>query len=245
MAAPIQPQQPQRDDQRKEEKREEQEKRLLEQELLDFDAYAFYEKIGAWSTLPIPKPYKRSIHVGLFRVKQVLWQPLPLTKIEERELRALSIVTGKVLALLRRVDEKGLECPYIHQVNKEVLEAAIYRCDQLKEASLKYLSTRGFFARLSQIFYRSHMLTSIKDIEFFKRRLESIAMICKHQEFTQDLLRIKREVTFRTGNVLKDPTPPAPVKNKPSFFKAPVPRPNISGVSQEPKKSELNKIPPK
>ncbi len=226
MATPVQTQQPPppREDPKKEEARkEEQEKRNLEQELMDFDAHAFYDRLLAWAEKEIPKPYKRTLHVSLFRIKQVLWQPLPLTRADEKELLSVSTATGKVLSLLRRIDQKGLECPYVHQVNKAILEQAVDKCDRLKEASGKYLQTKGLLARISQFFHKNHVLSALKDVEYLKRRLESIIVMCRHQEFAQDLMRLRREVTFRTGNILKDeaPSPAAAARPKSEIRRAP------------------------
>ncbi len=197
--------QPQRDDSKKDEARQEEvEKKNLEEELREMDAHGFYNRLKDWSTKEFPKPYYRTSHLALVQNKEMLWQPLPITRSDEREILFLSKNTGKVLSLLRRVDQKGLECPYVHQVNKESLEEAIDKCKHLEEASLLYLSSKGFLARFSQLFNRLHILRALRDIAVLQRRLEAIVIMCRHQEFAQDLMRIRREVTFRTGNVLKD-----------------------------------------
>ncbi len=194
-----------REDPRKEEsRREEQEKRAIENDLRDFDAHGFYDKLLVWSEKEIVKPYKRTLHINPFRVKQVLWQPMPLTRNDIRELEKLSTVTAQLLSLLRLADQKGLECPYIHQLNRQVLEKAIHMCDRLKDATTKYLEAKGFFAWIHHLFNRSNAENSLRDLEYFRRRLEAISMMCHHQEFAQDLIRLRREVTYRTGNILKD-----------------------------------------
>lgn len=207
MATPIPPNQasPPKEDPKKEEaRREEQAKLALEQELADFDAHLYYEQLASWIEMPIPKQYKRALHISLFKIKEVPWQPLPISRVDERSLNMISQSTRKVLDLLRRVDQKGLECPYIHQLNKHVIEQAIAKCGDLQEASKRYLNARGVSARFDQFFHKSHLLYALKDLDAFKKRLEAIFVMCRHQEFAHELMTLRRDVTFRTGNVLKD-----------------------------------------
>ena len=201
---------PKEDPRKDEARREEQEKRALEVELRDFDAHEFYDSLLQWIEKEIPKPYRRSLHINPFRIKQVLWQPMPMTKNDTQELQKFSTMTAKLLSLLRSIDQKGLECPYIHQVNRPILDKAIEKCDRLKDASLKYLQAKGFYAWLHHLFNGSHIRLAQRDLEYFKRRLDAISMMCRHQEFAQDLVRLRREVTYRTGNVLKDEDTSAP-----------------------------------
>lgn len=119
---PPNPQQQREEALRKEEARkDEQERRQLETLLWDFDALAFYEKLSAWGNYPIPQPVPHEVRVTPLRQRIVMYQPLPLSRKELSDLRQLSRESARLLYLLRAIDQKGMECPYIHQQNKQIL----------------------------------------------------------------------------------------------------------------------------
>lgn len=177
---------------KEEAKREEIEKRNLEALLRDFDSLAFYESLERWEKKPIPQPVRQQVQVTLLRQKAVYHQPLPLLRKELYDVRKLSSESARLLYLLRAADQKGVESPYIHQQNKEILEKAVAKCEKIKDASEKYMSDSGFFARIGQLFNLLHMDSVKKDIESFKNKLEAVLLMCRHQEFAQDLIKLRR-----------------------------------------------------
>jgi hypothetical protein len=111
------------------------------------------------------------------------------------DLRRLSYESARLLSLLRAVDQKGMECPYIHQVNKQLLERALDKCQKLKEAGSKYFEGKGLWARLTQLLNKIHLDAAGKDLDSFKSKLEAVLLMCRHQEFAQDLVKL-RSVAF-------------------------------------------------
>ncbi len=203
MHPPPNAQQQREELQKKEEaRREEQERRNLETQLQSFDAYEFYEALENWVSNPIPKPIRQTVHLTPLRQKVVMQQPLPLSRNELNDLRKLSSDCARLLYLLRAIDQRGIECPYVHQVNRPRLEKGIEKCDCLKAAGHEYTKTSGMWARFSQLLNKAHLDAMKKDLDFFKSRLEAVLMMCRHEEFAQDLMHIRRAVTYRTGMLL-------------------------------------------
>lgn len=187
---------------REEARREEQERRNLETQLQTFDAYEFYGALDSWTTNPVPPPVRQTIHLTPLRQKVIMQQPLPLSRKELVDLRRLSSDCARLLYLLRAIDQRGIECPYVHQMHRPSLEKAIEKCDRLKAAGQEYTKSSGMWARFAQLFNRVHLDTMRRDLDFFKSRLEAILMMCRHEEFAQDLMHIRRAVTYRTGLLL-------------------------------------------
>jgi hypothetical protein len=189
--------------QKKEEaRREEQERNNLEMQLQSFDSHEFYEMLEGWANHPIPAPIRQTVHVTPLRQKIVLQQPLPLSRNELSDLRKISSNCAKLLYLLRAINQRGMECPYIHQLHKSSLEKAIEKCERLKSAGRDYNKRSGMWARFAQLFNKAHLDSMKKDLDFFRSRLEAILMMCRHEEFAQDLMNIRRAVTYRTGMLL-------------------------------------------
>lgn len=197
------PNQQARDDQRKEEgRREELEKRRVEEEIHGCDAHDFYDQLARWLDIPIPPPVYSHQHIFIFKKNQASFQPIPVTRLQFRFLYSLSNRTGQILKLLRVAEQKGFECPYIHQVNKEILESAIQKCDALQKAIVRFRSTSGMVSRLLHLLQGSYVQVLAREVERFRNRLEAIFLLSRQAEFTQDLVKLRRAVTYRTGYVL-------------------------------------------
>lgn len=189
---PPNPQQQREEVLRKEESRkDEQERRQLESLLWDFDALDFYEKLSAWGKAPIPQPVPHEVRVTPLRQKIVMYQPLPLSRRELSDLRKLSRESARLLYLLRALDQRGMECPYIHQQNKQILENVLEKCERLKAAGKNYMEGRGLWARLTQLLNKIHVDAIKKDAESFKNKIEAVLLMCRHQEFAQDLKTLR------------------------------------------------------
>lgn len=213
---PTTPQQQREELQKREEARREEKERLhLEEQLRDFDAHSFYEKLTSWTDSPMPQPERRSVNVTPLRQTTVLQQPLPVSRNDLQEIRKISSHSGRLLALLRAIDQKGIECPYVHQQYRETLEKALEKCDRLNEAGSKYLTGKGLIAWFGRLMNKLHLRSARKDIEFFKDRLEALLMMCRHQEFAQDLVKL-RQAYSRTpeGGAIPRTSPP---RAKPLF----------------------------
>jgi len=190
----------QRDDflRKEQDRREESVRRDLEQRLSDFDAHSFYHSLESWVSVPIPKPVPYSVRLTPLKQKVVLYQPVPITRKELSKMRRISVSCAVLISLLRSVEQRGLECPYIHQINRRSLEAAIEKCRHLREARDRYFRRRGFWARFGQLLNSPHMASLKRDTEVFSKRLEALLMICRHEEFAQDLMRLRQAVTSRS-----------------------------------------------
>lgn len=209
--------------QRREELRcEEQERRNLDLQLRSFDAYAFYESIESWANEAVHSPIAQTIQVTPLRRKVIMRQPLPLTRSELVQVRRLSDECVRLLTLLRAVDQKGMECPYVHRQHREGLEKAINKCVQIEEARKKYEKSRGLWSWCSSLFNGFHLDSLRRDVELFQGRLEAILMMCRHEEFACDLVHLRRAVTYRTGALLGNDS--SPVRPRPTSAPKPVVR---------------------
>jgi len=189
--------------QKKEEaRRDEQERRDLEQQLQAFDAYEFYGSLEQWANHPIPSPIKQTIHLSPLRQKVISLQPMPLSRKELVGLRRISSDSGRLLYLLRAINHRGMECPYVHQLHRLCLEKAIEKCNRLAFAGVEYTKSPGICARLAQFFNMGHLSSMKRDLQFFKSRLETILIMCRHEEFAQDLIHLRRAVTHRTDMLM-------------------------------------------
>ncbi len=194
--------------QRKEEaRRDELERKNLENQIRSFDAHELYGAIEGWVNRPIPKPIPKTIRLTPLRQKVIMRQPAPLTRKELNEMRRLSSDCARLLYLLRAIDQRGIECPYVHQLHRSSLEKAIEKCDRLKAAGSSYSNGKGFFEKFFQIFSETHVDSMKKDVDFFKSRLEAILMMCRHEEFARDLMQIRRSVTCRSGEMKSSEAP--------------------------------------
>lgn len=200
---------------REETRREEEARRNLEVALQAFDAYSFYAALENWANTAVPQPVSHTIHLTPLRQKVIMRQPLPLSRKELYDLRHLSSDCGRLLYLLRAIDQRGMECPYVHQQHRLCLEKAIEKCDQIKNAGEEYLKGQGFWARFVQLLNRAHLEVMKKDIDFFKGRLEAVLIMCRHEEFAQDLLHLRRAVTYRTGQLLNQSEQKPPSRPRP------------------------------
>ena len=190
--------------QRKEEaRRDEQERRTLETQLRTFDAHGFYQAIEVWANHPIPSPVRQIIQLTPLRQKVMMHQPLPLTRSDLNHVRKLSSDCVRLLTLLRAIDQRGMECPCVHRMYRANLEKAVDKCARLKEARENHKKRRGLLAWCSYLLNGLHLDAMAKDLDFFQSRLEAILMICRHEEFAQDLVHLRRAVTYRTGLLLK------------------------------------------
>jgi hypothetical protein len=178
-------------------RREDAARRELEERLTEFDAHSFYQSLETWIHKPIPRPIPYSVRLTPLRQKVILYQPMPITRKELSKMRRLSASCALLISLLRAVEQRGLECPYIHQINKKSLEKALEKCRHLSEARGRYFRRRGFWARVSQLVNRPHLGSTKRDVEVFTNRLEALLMICRHEEFAQDLMRLRQAVTSR------------------------------------------------
>lgn len=202
---PIPNAQQQREEQlrREEDRREEKERQQLEAELRNFDAHRFYDALERWTSIPIPRPIPRTVHVTPFRQKVIMIQPLPISRWDLNEMRQLSNDCSRLVGLLRTIDQRGIEYPYIHVVYRGLMEKAIEKCLHLHAAREQYTqSSRGVWGQLGRLLNISLLDAAKKDIEKFKQRLEVLLMMTRHQEFLSDLIRLKRSVTYRTGALL-------------------------------------------
>jgi hypothetical protein len=190
--------------QRKEEtRREEQERQQLESQLRAFDAYSFYGGIETWAVHPIPAPIPQTIRLTPLRRKVIMRQPMPLTRNELQDIRRLSNDCVRLLALLRAIDQRGMECPYIHCLHRSELERAIDKCIRLKVARQNYVRGRGVVAWCIHVLNGLHLDAMKREADLFQSRLEAVLMMCRHEEFAHDLVNLRREVTYRTGLLLK------------------------------------------
>jgi hypothetical protein len=197
-------QQAREETQRKEEaRREEQERRQLESQLRAFDSYSFYGSIEAWAAHPIPSPIAQTIRLTPLRRKVIMHQPMPLTRSEVGDIRRLSDNCVRLLALLRAIDQRGIECPYIHCLHRSELERAIDKCARLKAARQNYVRGRGVFAWCAHVLNGLHLDAMRREVDLFQGRLEAVLMMCRHEEFAHDLVNLRREVTYRTELLLK------------------------------------------
>jgi hypothetical protein len=197
--------QQQRDEQlRKDEtRREENERRILESELRAFDAHRFYETLEQWTAILVPKQVPHTVHVTPFRQKVIMTQPLPISRRDLNDMRKLSYDCSRLIGLLRAIDQKGVEYPYIHLAYRTLLECAIAKCVQLHAARELYSRTvRGFWNQLGRLLNLSFLDAARKDIETFRQRLEALLMMSRQQGFVEDLVRLRRSVTYRTGALL-------------------------------------------
>lgn len=188
---------------REEARREEQERRKLEAQIQEFDAYEFYESVEGWASQPVPMPVRKTVQQTPLRRTIVMQQPLPVSRKELVDLRRLSSDCARLLYILRAIDQRGIECPYVHQVRRPTIEKALDKCDRLRVAEENYKNRPGIGARFAKLFNKGHLDAIKRDVEFFKSRLEAILMMCRHEEFAQDLMHIRRAVTYRTGLLLK------------------------------------------
>lgn len=192
-----------RDDQKRDEaRREELEKRRIEEELHAFDSHGFYAAIDSWLRKPVVQPVQSKRSVGFFGKQASSYQPLPVPRAEFRELYSLSKQTAYLLSLLKGAEHRGFECPYIHQANKEALERAMKKCGELKEALSRFHDSSTMVAKLLYLLHGSYARVLGREIERFFYRLEALFLLCRQAEFAQDLVKIRRAVTYRTGYVL-------------------------------------------
>ncbi len=196
--------QQQREEQlRKEEaRREDNAKRSLEDQLDAFDAYAFYDKLQNWADRPIPQPNVHCVHITPIRTEKVVQQPLPVTSKDLVVIHKISSDCARLLYLLRALDQRGMECPYIHQQSQACLQRAIEQCIKLQKAGTDYLQGKGLWNLVTRFFRASHINLVKKDLDFFKNRLEAVQILCRHQEFAQDLQKMKAAITYRTRGPL-------------------------------------------
>lgn len=220
----VHPQHPQlqREEQMKrdEARKDELERSNLESLLRDFDSLSFYESLEQWEKIPIPQPVRQRVQVTLLRQKEISHQPLPISRKELFDLRKLSSESARLLYLLRAAEQKGMECPYIHQQNKQILERALSKCEKLREAGERYLSGKGFFARLGQLINFLHIDSVKRDVNSFRNKLEAVLLMCRHQEFAQDLIKLRRVASDYTVR-----TPVAPTSRRAPATKQTVARP--------------------
>ena len=201
-----------RDEQRREEaKREEFERKSIEDELLSFDSHEFYSQLQEWAEKAVPQPQHNPAKIYWLKRKQSDFQPVPVPRLEFAAVHVLSTKTLRLLSLLRSAEQKGIGCPYVHQVNKEILEKAIEKCKEIQKAIVRCHSHSSAVGRLLYLLHRGYLSTLSTEIERFLSRLEAIFLICRHEEFAQDLMRLRRAVTYRTGYVLG--TEEAPLAN--------------------------------
>lgn len=190
--------------QRKEDaRREEQERQQLESQLRAFDAYSFYASIEAWAANPIPALIPQTIRLTPLRRRVIMHQPMPLTRCELGEIRKLSDNCSRLLALLRAINQRGVECPCIHRLHRSELERAIDKCLRLKVARKNYVRGRGVFAWCVHVLNGLHLDAMKREVDLLQSRLEAVLMMCRHEEFANDLMNLRREVTYRTGLLLK------------------------------------------
>lgn len=210
------PNQQVRDEQKREEmRREELEKRRVEEELHGFNAHAFYEALERWISIPIPAPVQSKQHIFILKKHTTSFQPVPIPRAEFRNLYALSVRSGQLLQLLRVAEQKGFECPYIHQVNKDTLERAIQKCHDLKQAISRFKEASGMVSRLLHLLHGSYVQVLWREVERLHNRLEAVFLLSRQAEFTQDLVNLRRAVTYRTGYVLgPEPDSRRPVVRK-------------------------------
>ena len=192
-----------RDEHKKEEaKREELERRTLESDLLNFDAHDFYDRLEKWSLRPVPQPVYRYNQISWNKKEPNMFQPIPISRAEFPSLRSLSSLASTLLALLKSAEEKGLSCPYVHQLNKETLEVTIRKCQDLQKAIERFRAGSGMVSRLLLLLHNGYIHVLSDEVKKFLSRLEAIFLICRHEEFAQDLVRLRRAVTYRTGYIL-------------------------------------------
>jgi len=201
---PMMPQQQKEDPVKKEKAlREEREKRLLEIQIREFDANAFYESLLRWMDTPLPQPIVKAVRVTPLRQKTMIHQPLPISRKGLNDLRKISANTARLISLLHAIEVKGVECPYIHQQYRRHLEQAIQRCRQLQEARVRYKQGKGFWMLLRRLLNKLHLDSVQHDVSFFQRRLEALLLFCRHQEFAHDLQHLNRMYSSRSNATVK------------------------------------------
>ena len=57
-------------------------------------------------------------------------------------------------------------------------------------------------SRLLHLLHGSYVQVLSREVERFRNRLEAIFLLSRQAEFTQDLVKLRRAVTYRTGYVL-------------------------------------------
>lgn len=195
---------------REEARKEEQERKALEIELYAFDAHVFYELLRQWAAAPLPRPIPQTIRVTPLRQRVVMHQPLPISRRGLADLRRLLGDCSRLLSLLRAIDQKGIECPYVHRANREILELAVDKCAAIERASRDYLRGQGLWAKIGQLLNGSHLRKARETVEVFKHRLEAILMMCRHQEFAEDLQRLRSSMLSRAELGASAPVPKPP-----------------------------------
>jgi hypothetical protein len=172
------------------------ERLLLEEQLRDFDAMAFYDELEQWCEAPIPQPISQKIRTSPFKMEETLKYPLPLSRGALYTVRQLSTKCTRVLYLLRAIDRYGIECPFIYQHNKRLVEQSLAKCETLLQARSLYLRGSGLWTRLHQCLNVVHIFAIRRDLEAFRKKLEAIALLSRHYEFAQDLVRLRQLVSI-------------------------------------------------
>jgi hypothetical protein len=186
--------------QRKEDaRREEQDRKNVEAQLSAFDAHEFYDAIEGWTKKPIPRPIQKRVRLTPLKTKVIMRQPIPLTGRDLNEMHKLSTECARLLYLLRAIDQRGIECPYVHQVSRPSLEKALDKCQRLEDAGMQYAKNRGILSRLWRMFSGTSVEAMKKDIDSFRNRLEAVLTMCRHEEFARDLMQIRKTVTGRSS----------------------------------------------
>lgn len=192
-----------RDDQKRDEARKEElERRTIEEELHAFNAHDFYEKLCTWSSIAVPQPVHRKAHISWTKKDPGEFQPIPVARVDFSFIHSISSRAGRLLYLLKSAEQKGMNCPYVHQMNKETLEKAVEKCKEIKKAIDRFYSGSSMVARLVYLLHKGYIYVLSKEIDVLLSRLEAIFLICRHEEFAQDLVHLRRAVTYRTGYVL-------------------------------------------
>ncbi len=192
---------------KKEDKKEELERRLLEAQLYDFDSHALYDRIAVWVQKPIVKPIHHDLRVSLTQKVDTLIQPLPITRDELEEVKKLSKWTLQLLQMLRSIDQKGMEYPYVHIDNRKNLEAASKRAKELLDSINRFKNAHGIAARLKYLLHFVHVTRAETDIKQFKTRLDALMLLCQHQAFARELTKMNFAMSYKNLD-------PAPVQNQ-------------------------------
>lgn len=164
----------------KQDKKEALERQLLQQQLAEFDAYGFYERLTDWA-----------------HTSQKVAGKVPIGKGDLFDVRLLSRHSMYLLRLLRAIDHKGLECPFIHTGNKDNVEKATKKCRELLEDAKQFKSKNGFLNRLKGLLHHLHLMRASKEIEYFKARLEALLVFYRHQEFSRELSQLHQVMFYR------------------------------------------------
>lgn len=197
----------------KEDKKDEIEKRMLQQQLMDFDSYGFYDRLLGWANKAPPKPIAKNQRVSMFRTRGTLVQPVPVTRMDVLELRRLSRGTLQLLQLLRAIDQKGLECPNVHISNKKNVEIAAKKCIELLAAAQRFKSGKGLLLKLKRMMASLYLNKAAKEIEYFKIRLEALLLFCRHQEFAREITELNHAMSYQS------------LEEKPEMAKIPLKKP--------------------